>query len=95
MTYPLLALTPVFVVPVEWVLLDEIPGRIGLVGIVLAVLGVYLVHPLVLDLMWMAGMPIDRFPWWIAVPALSASVAFLSLGVVLLLQRLPLLRRTV
>jgi drug/metabolite transporter (DMT)-like permease len=43
-TYPLLALTPVFVVPVEWVLLGEAPGRIGLLGIALVVLGVYLLN---------------------------------------------------
>jgi drug/metabolite transporter (DMT)-like permease len=43
-TYPLLALTPLFVVPVEWIALGDLPGRWGLVGIVLIVLGVYLLN---------------------------------------------------
>jgi drug/metabolite transporter (DMT)-like permease len=43
-TYPLLALTPLFVVPVEWVLLGDAPARIGLLGIALVVLGVYLLN---------------------------------------------------
>lgn len=43
-TYPLLALTPLFVIPVEWILLDELPGLWGAVGIVLVVLGIYLLH---------------------------------------------------
>lgn len=43
-TYPLLALTPVFVVPVEWVLLDELPSAFGLSGIGLVVVGVYFLN---------------------------------------------------
>jgi drug/metabolite transporter (DMT)-like permease len=43
-TYPLLALTPVFVVPVEWTLLGEAPAPVGLIGIALVVLGVYLLN---------------------------------------------------
>lgn len=43
-TYPLLALTPVFVVPVEWVLLRELPGGPGVLGIGLVVGGVYLLN---------------------------------------------------
>lgn len=43
-TYPLLALTPVFVVPVEWLLLDELPSFAGLWGIALVVGGVYLLN---------------------------------------------------
>ncbi len=43
-TYPLLALTPVFVVPVEWALLREIPAAGGLLGIGLVVVGIYLLH---------------------------------------------------
>ena len=42
--YPLLALTPVFVVPVEWVLLRETPAAAGLLGIGLVVVGVYLLN---------------------------------------------------
>lgn len=42
LTYPLLALTPVFVIPVEWVLLGEHPGLEGAVGIFLVAGGVYL-----------------------------------------------------
>ena len=44
LTYPLLALTPVFVLPVEWVLLGELPGLQGLSGILLVVGGVYLLN---------------------------------------------------
>ncbi len=44
LTYPLLALTPVFVLPVEWVLLGDLPGARGLGGIALVVLGVYLLN---------------------------------------------------
>lgn len=43
-TYPLLALTPVLVVPVEWVLLGERAGLQGISGIVLVVVGVYLLN---------------------------------------------------
>ncbi|MEN8145098.1 MAG: EamA family transporter [Gemmatimonadota bacterium] len=39
--FPLLALTPALLVPVEWLLLREAPGPAGLVGIGLVVLGVY------------------------------------------------------
>ncbi len=42
LTYPLLALTPVFVVPVEWVVLSEHPGAEGVAGILLVAAGVYL-----------------------------------------------------
>ncbi|MEX1258489.1 MAG: DMT family transporter [Gemmatimonadota bacterium] len=44
LTYPLLALTPVFVIPIEWGLLGELPGPWGGVGIALVVLGVYLLN---------------------------------------------------
>lgn len=44
LTYPLLALTPVLLVPVEWVLLGDVPGWGGLAGIALAVVGVYLLN---------------------------------------------------
>jgi drug/metabolite transporter (DMT)-like permease len=43
-TYPLLALTPLFVIPVEWVLLGVLPGPWGVVGIVLMVVGIYLLN---------------------------------------------------
>lgn len=43
-TYPLLALTPLFVVPVEWVLLGVLPGIWGAAGVVLVVIGVYLLE---------------------------------------------------
>jgi drug/metabolite transporter (DMT)-like permease len=43
-TYPLLALTPVFVVPVEWILLRATPTAEGFLGIGLVVLGVYLLN---------------------------------------------------
>ncbi len=43
-TFPLLALTPIFVVPVEWVLLGGTPGPWGAVGILLVVSGVYLLN---------------------------------------------------
>lgn len=43
-TYPLLALTPLFVIPVEWVLLREVPGGWGVAGILLVVAGVYLLQ---------------------------------------------------
>jgi len=44
LTYPLLALTPVFVIPIEWMVLDALPGPWGAVGIGLVVLGVYLLN---------------------------------------------------
>lgn len=44
LTYPLLALTPVLVVPVEWILLGERAGLAGIVGIVLVTGGVYLLN---------------------------------------------------
>ncbi len=44
LTYPLLALTPIFVPSVEWVLLRELPAAGGLVGIALVVAGVYLLN---------------------------------------------------
>lgn len=44
LTFPLLALTPIFVPAVEWVLLDELPGVGGLSGIALTVAGVYLLN---------------------------------------------------
>ncbi len=43
-TYPLLALTPLFVIPIEWVLLGELPGPWGVVGVCLIVTGVYLLN---------------------------------------------------
>ena len=43
-TYPLLALTPVFVVPVEWALLGAVPSPIGYLGIAVVALGVYLLN---------------------------------------------------
>lgn len=44
LTYPLLALTPVFLVPVEWVLLGDVPGLQGLAGVLMVVVGVYLLN---------------------------------------------------
>jgi len=44
LTYPLLALTPVFVLPVEWLLLGDFPGARGLGGVALVVLGVYVLN---------------------------------------------------
>lgn len=44
LTYPLLALTPVLVVPVEWVLLGDRAGAKGILGIALVVVGVYLLN---------------------------------------------------
>lgn len=43
-TFPLLALTPLFVIPVEWILLRELPGPWGVAGIVLMVAGIYLLN---------------------------------------------------
>lgn len=42
--YPLLAVTPALVVPVEWLLLGDRPGARGVVGIGLVVAGVYLLQ---------------------------------------------------
>lgn len=44
LTYPLLALTPILLVPVEWILLGTRPGLQGLAGILLVVAGVYLLN---------------------------------------------------
>lgn len=44
LTYPILALTPLFAVPVEWVLLGDVPALSGLAGILLVVAGVYLLN---------------------------------------------------
>jgi len=70
------------------------PGA-KLQGLAPAVLGVYLVHPLFIDLMWAVGWPVERLPALLGVPLLSAVVALLSLLTVLLLRRTPLLQRTV
>jgi drug/metabolite transporter (DMT)-like permease len=43
-TFPLLALTPLFVIPVEWLLLGVLPGPWGVAGIVLMVTGIYLLN---------------------------------------------------
>jgi drug/metabolite transporter (DMT)-like permease len=43
-TYPLLALTPFFVVPLEFLLLGEVPGPFGLLGVLMVVVGVYLLN---------------------------------------------------
>lgn len=43
-TYPLLALTPLFVIPVEFQLLGELPGLWGALGIALVVVGIYLLN---------------------------------------------------
>lgn len=43
-TYPLLAVTPVFVVPIEWLVLGDRVGLLGLGGIVLVAAGVYLLQ---------------------------------------------------
>lgn len=42
--YPLLALTPVLVLPVEWLLLSDRPPARGLAGVLLAGAGVYLLN---------------------------------------------------
>ena len=44
LTFPLLALTPIFVPAVEWVLLGQIPRAGGFIGIGLTVSGVYLLN---------------------------------------------------
>jgi len=44
LTVPLLALTPILLVPVEWALLGDVPGLRGLGGILLVVAGVYLLN---------------------------------------------------
>lgn len=44
LTVPLLALTPILLVPVEWLLLGDVPGIRGLGGILLVVAGVYLLN---------------------------------------------------
>lgn len=44
LTYPLLALTPIMIVPVEWILLGDTPELRGLAGIVLVIAGVYLLN---------------------------------------------------
>lgn len=44
LTYPLLALTPVLVVPVEWTLLGDRVRLAGLAGVVLVAAGVYLLN---------------------------------------------------
>lgn len=44
LTYPLLALTPIMIVPVEWLLLGDTPELQGLAGIVLVIAGVYLLN---------------------------------------------------
>jgi drug/metabolite transporter (DMT)-like permease len=44
LTVPLLSLTPILMVPVEWVLLGAVPGLRGLVGILFVVTGVYLLN---------------------------------------------------
>lgn len=41
LTYPLLALTPILVVPVEWLVLGDRAGPRGVTGILLVVAGVY------------------------------------------------------
>jgi surface polysaccharide O-acyltransferase-like enzyme len=60
-----------------------------------AVLGVYLVHPMVIELLARVGVSLERFPWWCEVPAVTACTAAVSLAVVLGMRRVPLLRRVV
>ena len=60
-----------------------------------AVLGVYLVHPMVIELLATAGVSLERFPWWLEVPALTACAAAVSLALVLAMRQVPLLRRVV
>lgn len=73
---------------------DRFPGG-RLERLAPAVLGVYLLHPLVLDLLAMAGVSHARFPWWLGVPVLSALTTAVSLAAVLGMLRVPLLRRVV
>lgn len=73
--------------------------RRALAGVAKAVLGVYLVHALVLDLVSAGrlGFEIDRtsFHPAVGVPLLATLVFVLSLAVVLVLRRVPLLRELV
>ena len=73
---------------------ERFPGR-RLEHLAPAVLGVYLIHPLLIDALWAVGLPLERFPPPLGVPLLSAVVAALSFAAALALRRLPLLRRTV
>jgi len=60
-----------------------------------AVFGVYLVHPLVLELLAKVGISPERLFWGLAIPAVTLGAAAVSLALVLGLRRVPLLRRVV
>lgn len=44
LSVPFFAMTPVFMIVIAWVLLDEVPDRSGFAGILLVALGAYLLH---------------------------------------------------
>jgi surface polysaccharide O-acyltransferase-like enzyme len=62
---------------------------------VAAVFGVYLVHPLVIDVLWRAGFTVEPGgPWW-SVPVVSLAALTVSAGTVLALRGIPGVRRLV
>ena len=64
----------------------------GLAGLVL---GIYLIHPLVLEGLWWAGLPVDRFHPAVSIPLVSAVAFAVSAALAALIARTPVLRRTI
>lgn len=60
-----------------------------------ATLGVYLVHPMVLDLLQNWGMDYDWHGVWIGVPARAATTTAISFVISLILIRIPVIKSTV
>lgn len=64
-------------------------------GLARSVLGVYLIHPLVIDLVWAAGLRVERFPAAFGVPLVAALVLAVSFELVRAIEEVPFLRRVV
>ncbi len=70
------------------------PGRL-LRRLSAATLGVYLIHPLIIERLWALGWHVETFHPAASVPVLTVAVFALSLAATLLLQALPGTRRLV
>jgi surface polysaccharide O-acyltransferase-like enzyme len=60
-----------------------------------ACLGIYLIHPVFIDLFQPVGIGVSRSPIWLSLPSAWISVWTASLATTLLLRRVPYLGRIV